>query len=42
MTIIEVYVDPVATRPTAGLIALTGYEMRRHARHPLFPAGPAL
>ncbi len=39
MTLVEVYVPPVAIRPTASLIALTRHEMRRYARHPLFLAG---
>ena len=42
MTILEAYAGPVATRPAASLAALTRYEMRRYARHPLFPLGVGL
>lgn len=42
MTTVEVYAGPVATRPTAGLAALTRCEMRRYARHPLFWLGIGL
>jgi len=42
MTITEVYLDPVATRPVARLAALARFEMRRYVRHPMFPLGIGL